>query len=90
MEDNVAKRFQDACYLASAREGYAAPANAQSPHYYSSSLDMAWRVGRWLKETGRSESAIVQQARGYKMRVNDMIVRVDYKGKGQAIVERIA
>ncbi len=57
-----------------AAQGYEACANGQdkSPFISSSPCDIAWRVGFWLKETGRSAPRRVSMSRGYSVNVNDM------------------
>lgn len=40
----------------------------------TSNLDMAHRIGLWLRETGRSMPHGVRPSRGYSWHVNDMIV----------------
>lgn len=65
-------------YLDAARAGYNAPFNATSPHIWSSTHDSLWRVGQWMKITGRSEPRFAKPSRGYNVVVNDMTVRLDY------------
>jgi hypothetical protein len=60
---------------AQAMEGYEASAHAKCPYLWSSPAAMAWRIGQWLKATGRSAPRMVRTSRGYGLRVNDMLVR---------------
>lgn len=72
-------------YLEIARDGYNAPLPAQSPHLRTSVHDSLWRVGQWMKITGRTEPRFAKPSRGYNVLVNDMTVRVDYTRSGVGI-----
>jgi hypothetical protein len=53
-------------------EGYRAPEGAGNPHIWSSPAGIAWTIGKWARETGRSEPHSVKQSRGYSYRVEFM------------------
>jgi hypothetical protein len=57
----------------------------------SSHSDAAWRIGRWLKQTGRSAPRLVRPSRGYNYHVNDMLVRIEeiLKDKDYTLAERM-
>ena len=50
------------------------PAHQACPHYASSPAGMAWLVGAWLQETGRTAPREVRMSRGYTVRVGDVRV----------------
>ena len=53
--------------------GYNAPTGAINPHYASSSMGLAWAVGRRMGVGGMSAPSDVAMSRGYKVRVRDML-----------------
>ncbi|WP_432263373.1 hypothetical protein [Cupriavidus sp. TMH.W2] len=69
-----------------AKEGFAAERGSTCPHYTSSPAGMAWCVGAWLRDTGRSEPRDVRMSRGYSVRVNEMLVNAEAAPK----IERIS
>ncbi|WP_425952941.1 hypothetical protein [Ralstonia pseudosolanacearum] len=68
-----------------AKEGFVAQPGSKCPHYTSSPAGMAWCVGAWMRDTGRTEPRDVRMSRGYKVRVNDMLVNAEDAPK----IERI-
>ena len=53
--------------------GYNAASDTPNPHYLSSSMGLAWAVGRRMGVAGMSEPSDVAMSRGYKVRVRDML-----------------
>lgn len=58
-------------------EGYESPALAKCPYYTSSPNGLAWFVGRWLRQNSRSAPNGVRPGRGYIIRANDLLFRVN-------------
>ena len=56
-----------------ALKGYSA-SESKCPYLYSSPSAIAWHVGKWLNDTGRSSPRRVRMSRGFQMHVNDMLV----------------
>ena len=54
--------------------GFAAPLG-RNPHLWSSATHIAFRLGQWLQETGRTAPRNVRMSRGMTIRANDMLVR---------------
>jgi hypothetical protein len=79
MKNNKPKMSDLTCYAA---EGYNADISYDDavkacPHYTTSPAGMAWLVGVWLKNTGRSAPRDVRMSRGYTIHANDMLLSVD-------------
>jgi hypothetical protein len=70
-------------------EGYNAVDGAEPPYLTSSPLDSGWRIGRWMRQTGRSIPWDCRTSRGDTFHINNMKVRLDYI-QGCVEIERIA
>jgi hypothetical protein len=73
--------------LQRAIEGYDTPTS--NPYLYTSINSDAWRIGQWLKQTGRTYPRDVRKSRGDTYHVNGMKVRINYI-QGCTEIERIA
>ncbi len=70
-----------------AQQGYAEPTR-KCPYYATSPAEMAWAVGRWMAQTGRSRPYDCRTSRGSTMHINGMKVRLNYM-QGCTEIERI-
>ncbi|MFN7570710.1 MAG: hypothetical protein ACK5TK_04515 [Betaproteobacteria bacterium] len=52
----------------------AVAAQRSCPYLHSGPAAMAWTVGAWLRRTGRPAPRVVRMSRGYRVRVDDLIV----------------
>jgi hypothetical protein len=80
--------------LGEARNGYNAGMlpniyDQRNPYLATSPSHMAWAIGRWMAQTGRSMPFDCRPSRGMTMHINNMKVRVNYI-QGCAEIERIA
>lgn len=73
---------------AQAREGYSNP-QQPCPYLRTSPSEMAWSVGRWMAQTGRSEPWDCRTSRGATMHINNMKVCINYI-QGCTEIERIS
>lgn len=60
-----------------------------NPYLYTSNSSDAWRIGQWLRQTGRTMPRDVRPSRGHTFHVNGMKVRINYI-QGCTKIERIA
>lgn len=67
-----------------AKQGYDAEPGSQCPYYASSNSGMAWLAGQWLKARGRNRPMKAAASRGYRVRVDDVLLDV---GNATSIVE---
>ncbi len=81
--------------LDAAIEGYNAEDGATSPYLATSPNDAGWRIGRWMRDTGRTLPRDCRTSRGDTYHINDMKVRLDYTrtmirpGRPTCAIERI-
>lgn len=61
-------------FTETALQGYRDGASATNPFLWSSASHIAFRVGQWLNETGRSAPRNARMSRGYSFRCNDMVI----------------
>lgn len=66
-------KANDKALTAAAVAGYNALSDTANPHYLSSSMWLAWAVGRRMGVAGMSAPSDVSMSRGYKVRVRDML-----------------
>ena len=59
-----------------ANEGYVSLAAIACPYPNLSLASMAWHVGRWFRDTGKTTSCDVRPSRGYKVHGNRMFLDV--------------
>jgi hypothetical protein len=71
-----------------AQQGFNEP-ERKCPYYATSPSEMAWAVGRWMAQTGRTRPYDCRTSRGYTMHINGMKVSLNYVD-GVPAVERIA
>lgn len=55
----------------------AAGAQRACPYLHSSPHAMAWTVGAWLRRTGRPQPRAVRMSRGYRVRVDGLVVNAE-------------
>lgn len=61
-----------------AQEGYDdADAGNACPYYTSSANGMAWLAGQWLKRQGRARPSAVAMSRGYRVRVDGVLLDIN-------------
>ena len=53
--------------------GYNAASDSLNPHYTSSSMGLAWAVGKRMRVAGMTVPSDVTMSRGCKVRVRDML-----------------
>lgn len=67
-----------------AMQGYNA-GNVANPFLWSSASHIAFGLGQWLHQTGRSPPRNVRMSRGFTIRVNDMLIAWRKDGKFERI-----